>query len=377
MQKTHPVEAARVNTPARIIDANANRAREALRVMEDVARFTLNNAEISEQIKALRHDLRTAIDAMPLERGALLAARDTEGDVGTSISTPQEMARGGIRDVALAAAGRLTESLRSIEEATKTLPGNGTEVKAVESLRYRAYVAEQQIGLALGTGRARQWRLCVILSEIACIHHPWLAVAEQAIKGGADCIQLREKRLHDRDILSRLRTLVELCRPHQVSVIMNDRPDLALLGNADGVHVGQLDLPVPDVRRLVGFQLIVGVSTSNREEAKRAATDGADYVGVGPMFSSMTKEKPVVGPGHLKRFLEDPECARLPHLAISGIRPDNVDTLAALGCKGVAVCSAVCGSSDPAHACRELLATLDEFGPRPPSQEPPQEPATV
>jgi thiamine-phosphate pyrophosphorylase len=351
-----------MSTPARMIDANANRAREALRVMEDVARFTLNNAELSEQLKSLRHDLKGAIDQMPLERGALLASRDTENDVGTTISTSGEMSRSGIRDVAMAAASRLTEALRSIEEAAKTLPGNGTEVKAIESLRYRAYVSEQQLGLSLGTGRARQWRLCVIISEIACIHHPWLAVAEQAIKAGADCLQLREKRVHDRELLGRIRALIDLARPRQVSVIMNDRPDLALLSGADGVHVGQLDLPVPDVRRLVGFQLMVGVSTSNRDEAKRAAADGADYVGVGPMFSSSTKEKPsLVGPAALKRFLEDEQTARLPHLAISGINAENVDTLAALGCRGVAVCSAVCGSSNPARACEQILSVMDSF----------------
>ncbi|MDX2147152.1 MAG: thiamine phosphate synthase [Planctomycetota bacterium] len=350
-----------MSTAARIIDANANRAREALRVLEDMARFGLNSSSMSEEIKTLRHELRGVLDAGGLDRGQMLASRDTLGDVGTEISTPSEHVRGSPRDIALAAAGRLGEALRSIEEAAKSLPGNGAGIsKGIQSLRYRSYVVEQMVALALGTGKARQWRLCVIVSDDVCAHYSWLGVAERAIAGGADCIQLRERKVSDRDLLARLRDLVALARPKNVSVIMNDRPDLAKLGGADGVHVGQTDLPVPEVRQLVGFELLIGVSTSNREEAKLAATQGADYCGVGPMFRSPTKPKDVIsGPGYLRRYLEEPELSRMPHLAISGIRPDNLPELISAGCQGIAVSSTVCGASDPEGVCRQLRTMLE------------------
>src|SRR5690554_984319 len=122
----------------RILDANANRAREALRVLEDVARFALNDAAIAGTLKQVRHDLAAAIAALPAGARDLLAARDTPGDVGTSISTDAEMRRAGIGDVAAAAAKRLQEALRSMEEAAKTLAPSEAP-RRFEALRYRAY----------------------------------------------------------------------------------------------------------------------------------------------------------------------------------------------------------------------------------------------
>src|SRR6186997_2029720 len=108
-----------MSSHARIIDANANRAREALRVMEDAARFALNDSKLTEQLKSLRHDLRAALDLLP--PGILEANRDTPGDVGTTISTSAEMDRHTLLEVVVAAGKRLSESLRSIEEVSKTI----------------------------------------------------------------------------------------------------------------------------------------------------------------------------------------------------------------------------------------------------------------
>lgn len=351
-----------MDTAARILDASFNRAREALRTMEDAARFGLDHADLAGQLKALRHELRVLVERLPLDRGRLVAGRDVEGDVGTGIATLTEQSRAGIREVALAAAARLGESLRSMEEVSKTLvlgAAGSNLPAALEKLRYRAYLAEQQLTLAFGTARTKQWKLCVLLSESACVHSPWEVVVKLAIDGGADCFQLREKSLPDRALLDRARKLVELCRPRHVAVIVNDRPDIALLAGADGVHLGQTDLEVADVRRIVGFELFIGVSASNTGEARRAALEGADYCGVGPMFASETKPKsPISGPEFLQRYLADPACSRLPHMAISGITPANVARLAAVGCKGIAVSSAVCKAEDPTAAARELIDAL-------------------
>jgi len=151
-----------MNPAARIIDANANRAREALRVMEDLARFALNDPALSAELKSLRHDLRAAIDSLAdagLDRATLLAHRDTDHDVGTTITTPAEPRRERLRDLALAAASRLTEALRTIEEAAKlcatdpsALGGASASSATLESLRYRAYTAEQKLALGQGKG---------------------------------------------------------------------------------------------------------------------------------------------------------------------------------------------------------------------------------
>lgn len=336
----------------RILDANANRAREALRVMEDAARFVLDDESLSRQIKRLRHDLADALSALrPLD-----GWRDTPGDVGTSITTEREMDRAGVADVAVAAGKRLSEALRALEEFGKTLGEDGADfAQKVESLRYRGYALEQQLNTALGSGAAKQWKLCVLISEALCPGRDWLGVARAVVGGGADCIQLREKELDAGEMLKRARELVALCRPKGVSVIVNDRPDVALLADADGVHLGQADLPCAEARKLVGRQLIIGVSTSNLIEAKQARAEGADYCGVGPMFPTTTKHKPeIVGPAYLTEYLA---WGKLPHLAIGGINAANIAELVSVGVKGVAVSSAVCGAEDPGAATK-LLADL-------------------
>lgn len=342
----------------RIIDANFNRAREALRVLDDVARFVLGMQQLVSQFKHLRHELHQTLTQSGVDELVRMAARDVSGDVGTEVSTAAEASRSGMRSIAAAAGGRLTEAMRSIEEQLKLL-GKSEGAVAVERLRYRAYVCEQQVLLALGSGKATQWKLCVIVSEEVCIHMPWYQVIEQAISGGADCIQLREKRLGEREFLRRARDLVEICRPRHVASIVNDRADLALLAGVDGLHVGQTDLPAAELRKLIGGNMLLGVSTSTIEEARRAARDGADYTGVGPMFASSTKKKETLsGPEYLREYLADEIASRLPHLAISGIDQQNVRVLAEAGCKGIAVSSAVCKSSDPASAARSLIDAL-------------------
>jgi thiamine-phosphate pyrophosphorylase len=339
----------------RILDANANRAREALRVMEDAARFVLDDERLSRQIKQLRHDLAEALSAV----GTLENWRDTPGDVGTSITTDREMSRAGVFDVAAAAGKRLGEALRSLEEFGKTLPQAACGfAQKIESLRYRGYTLEQQLNAALVSGRARQWNLCVLISESLCPDHDWMRVAEAVVEGGADCIQLREKQLNATELLDRTHQLVALCRPKGVSVIVNDRPDVALLGEADGVHLGQTDLPCAEVRKLVGTQLLIGVSTSNLDQAKQALADGADYCGVGPMFPTTTKHKPVLaGPAYLKEYLA---WNQLPHLAIGGINATNLPELITVGVQGVAVSLAVCAATDAESVTRQMILALDK-----------------
>lgn len=337
----------------RIIDANSNRAREAMRVLEDIARFALNDAALSSAYKSLRHDFQAAIDRIAPDRSALIASRDTPGDIGTAITTTSEHVRSDLHALAGANASRLTEALRSIEEAVKLLPGATST--AFESLRYRAYEADRCLTARLRAHSRKAPKLCVLITETLC-RLPWIQVVERAIDGGADAIQLREKNLESDELLRRARSLARLCDGRGVTCFVNDRPDIALLSGAHGVHVGQTDLPVSAVRELAGSRLIVGVSTGNLIHAERAIADGADLCGVGPMFHTSTKHKPVIaGPEYLREYIE--RCP-LPHLAIGGVTPENVLQLKAVGCRGIAVSSCVCDSREPEAVCADLLAKL-------------------
>ncbi len=343
---------------ARIIDAGINRAREGLRVLEDLARFGLDDPQLSARAKNLRHELARATKALPITTRDLLASRDTPGDVGTQISTVAEGIRTDEDALAAAAAARATEALRSIEEASKLF---GSDGRAFESIRYQVYELERVIRLKLLSPRI-QWRLCVLLTAELCCR-PWQEVARSSIAGGADCLQLREKNLDDRELLARAEELVRISHG-RAAVIINDRPDIALLAGATGVHLGQTDLPTHGVESLARSRLCIGVSCTNLDQARLAVANGAHYLGLGPMFQTQTKDKPqIAGPGLLRSCLEDETVRTLPHLAIGGIGPENIEQLARAGCRGVALCASVCQADDPERICRELLAYLPEINP--------------
>ncbi len=331
---------------ARLLDANANRAREALRVMEDYARFVLNDAMLCEALKGLRHDLAAATAGFMADA---ILHRDTPGDVGTTIKTDSESKRDDLADVVTAAGKRLGEALRAIEEFLKTV--SPPDAASVEALRYRFYEVERRLALTLRrAGRFEDVRLYVLITESLC-RLPWLESAEQALLGGADCLQLREKDLDGAELLRRAQQLVEICRRHGAACIINDRPDIALLSGADGVHLGQQDLPAAAARKLVGREKIVGVSTHNIEQARRAVLDGADYIGVGPFFASTTKPRNfIAGPAYAREVAGS---IRLPAVAIAGITPENVDEVMATGLRAVAVSSAV--------LCAESVRTAVEL----------------
>ena len=176
------------------------------------------------------------------------------------------------------------------------------------------------------------------------------------IEGQVDVIQLRDKRLADGALLERARLLRRLTRSHGPLFIMNDRPDLALLAEADGVHVGQEELSVKDVRALLGGDALIGVSTHDLDQARRAVLDGAGYLGCGPTFPSATKSfSEFPGLDFLRAVGRE---IGLPAFAIGGIDQANVDQVCATGVLRVAVSHSVVETADPAGAVRRLKASL-------------------
>jgi len=224
----------------RIADVNVNRLREALRVIEDYARFALNDGNAASAVKHCRHELQSIVQALGAD--GLLTARDIAGDVGRDLKTPGELRRDSTEDVVRAAFGRVSEAARVLGEFGKIV--SEPAAAAAEALRYRAYELEQRVVLRGKLRRRfRDVRLYVLLTEALC-RGPWLATAEAAIRGGAGCLQLREKVLPDGELLRRARALRELTTSHGVLLAINDRPDIARLARADVVHVGQDDLTV-------------------------------------------------------------------------------------------------------------------------------------
>lgn len=372
-----------MNSALRILDANANRAREALRVLEDCARFAADDQALSAALKALRHDLAAALSLLPMQ--AALQTRDTPGDVGTTNKTAAEFQRPALADVLAANAKRLTEALRSLEECAKLVapakaptssPASGAGAAVLlEQLRYRAYTLEQSLMAcflaASAQERFRRVRLYVLLTESLC-SRSWEAVLDDILAAGsvagetspsasALCIQLREKTLSDAELLRRARIVAEKCHAAGALTIINDRPDIAVLASADGVHVGQGDLPLPAVRRILPPESIVGISTENLEQARAALADGPTYIAVGPMFPTTTKHKPrIAGPAYAAAAAGEIYC---PLVAIGGITPDNLPAVLATGVRTVAVSAAVLRSGDPAATTREMLAVLRRFHP--------------
>ncbi len=270
----------------RILDAAANRAREGLRVIEDWVRFALDDAHLTGHLKQIRHDLATALACIPWEQR--LAARETQADVGTGITTPSEYSREKLSDVLTANFLRLQESLRSLEEFGKIL--NPTVGCMIEQLRYRTYTVQRVLdSTRIGLERLATARLYVLLDGQSSFEQ-FERMAQRLIEAGVDVLQLRDKRLADRELIDRARRLRRLTRDTSTLLVINDRPDLAALTQADGFHVGQEELSVKDARSIVGLDMLIGVSTHSIEQARQAVLDGANYIGVGPTFPSGTKQ---------------------------------------------------------------------------------------
>ena len=341
----------RVDT-LRIIDAAANRAREGLRVVEDFARFSLDDRHLTSLLKTWRHQLAGTLGRVS-ERD-LIASRDTPTDVGTTIQTASEGTRHSPRDVVVANLKRVEEATRTLEEFGKILaPELGSRF---EVLRYEFYTIEKALIVTLSARDLLQGReLYLLVSSEFCPNGSG-PVIHAALAAGAGVIQVREKNMADRELIAYCREIRKATTSAGALFIMNDRPDLAVITDADGVHVGQEEATVREARRIVGPSKLVGVSTHTIEQARQAVLDGADYIGVGPCFATPTKKfSQLAGLEFVRQVAAE---ISLPAYAIGGIGLNNIDDVLSAGAKRVAVSSAICRATDPAAATRDLVAKI-------------------
>lgn len=343
---------------SRILDASANRAREGLRVIEDYVRFALDDPGLTRRLKEIRHRLAQA--ERGLDEQLLLGSRDTPGDVGTHIMTPSERVRENPRAVLAANFKRIAEALRSLEEYCKLV--DVWLAGRYEVLRYDLYTVEKLIMTAVSARRAiGDAKLMVLVGGLTTLGDLTWVVGE-ALAGGADVIQYREKGLPDREVLKRAREVRILTAQARVPLILNDRVDLARLASCDGAHVGQEDLSVRDARRILGATAHIGVSTHDREQLEAAVLSGASYLGVGPVYSSPTKEFAEPELAGLSFVSLASETTALPWFAIGGIDERNVDRVLEAGATRIAVSSAVVRAHSPRRATQRLKARLTGSG---------------
>ncbi|MFH1485512.1 MAG: thiamine phosphate synthase [Chloroflexota bacterium] len=342
------------------MDANENRIAEGLRVLEDVARFVTNDSLLTGRLKGLRHTLRTCI-TLPGD----LSARSVEEDVGAV--SEESTLRGDLVSVVRANARRVEEALRVVEEMGKLHPsesrppqGASLNVEELKNARLALYGLEQELVFRLlRRDKANLVRgLYVIIDSTFCGGRGELEVAKAAIAGGAAVLQLRDKQRSKGESLPIAKGLKDLCSEHNVLFIINDHPDLALAAGADGVHLGQKDLPVEVARRILPMDALVGCSSATAEEAIQAHADGADYVAVGSIFP--TSSKADTRPAGLETLRKVRDAVALPLVAIGGICLDNVGEVMAAGADAVAVISAVVCAEDVEGAAQELSAMMTE-----------------
>ena len=342
----------------RILDASSNRAREGLRVIEDFVRLTLDDPYLTQQLKELRHRLTAAFSCIPDQ--PLLASRETQRDVGTRSSTASEWNRSDLTEVVRANFKRLQESLRSLEEYGKVRDIRFAQ--QLEQLRYESYTLERAIWTTVQSQTRLSGVQLYVLVTSDQTSQGFESTVKAALKGGAQIIQLREKNLPDRIILEQARKIRKWTHDANAIFIMNDRPDIALLAQADGVHIGQDELTVKDTRVVVGPSKLIGVSTHSLVQAQQAVRDGADYIGIGPVFPSKTKAfDNYVG---LSLVREITRSIRLPSFAIGGIDHGNIEQVLKSGASRVAVSAAVCKTETPQDATCSLRETLHVFSNR-------------
>ena len=202
----------------------------------------------------------------------------------------------------------------------------------------------------------KDFRLYAITGEQFHPGRDLIEVMEEAILGGVDIIQLRDKTSAKPELLRKARALRELTNKYKVTFIVNDHIDVAMEVDADGIHLGQDDLPIIEARKIVGNK-IIGISTHALHEAQLAERQGADYIGVGPVFRTATKAD-VVDPVSVSYVREVAQTIKIPFVAIGGIKLHNVDEVIAAGATRICAISEIVGSSDIRGTCAAFLSKL-------------------
>ena len=336
------------NRIAQLIDANLDRAREGLRVMEDWCRFGIKRSDFSIQIKDWRQQLGAH------HHNIYRKARLTSKDPALGVKHPLQKNRSTPEDIFIANSSRVQEALRVLEEFTRLTDPKLSELAT--KIRYGTYEIEIK---ALNTKEFMNKRQILKDCSVYLITSNSQNLKEivfKALEAGVRIVQYREKFLNDNEKVNQAKGLASLCKKYNSLFIVNDRIDVALAIDADGIHLGQEDIPTKIARRILGSEKIIGKSTHCLEHIKDAEEEGCDYIGLGPVFPSETKKKlNPIGIGDLKKGLNK---TLLPAFAIGGINSSNIKQLNPIKNLRIAVSDAIINSKDPFSKTEELIKFL-------------------
>ena len=329
----------------RILDANLDRAREGLRIIEEWCRFGINNQQLAQECKQLRQELAQWHSA------ELRQARDTPSDVGTELSHPQEEKRDSVNSLLQANICRTQEALRVLEEYGKLYQPQMSLI--CKQIRYRVYTLESNLLNSDRLTKLKNSALYLITSPSENL----LSIVDESLKGGVTLVQYRDKEITDDNVLlAQAQQLCQLCHKYNALFIVNDRVDVAMAVDADGVHLGQQDIPIALARQILGSGKIIGRSTTNPDEMQKAIAGGADYIGVGPVYQTPTKPaKAAAGFEYVQYAAAN---SPIPWFAIGGIDLNNLPNVLEAGAQRVAVVRAIMRAEQPALVTRQFFSVL-------------------
>ena len=335
---------------AQIIDANLDRAREGLRVLEDWARFALGRKDLVKTLKNFRQTLGKHHHKIYKE------SRNFTKDECAGLSHPEQFKRTDSNSIISSNAARVQEALRVIEEFTRD---HNQDLSNISSeLRYKIYNLE----IVLLEAQSNDSLLKILIeNNLYCITHDIENLFEKIkdiLEGGVKIIQLRCKEGKDSDNLKFAIKIRKLCNKFGAIFLINDRVDIALACQADGVHLGQNDMDIKSARSILGFSKIIGISASNELDIKKAIQDGCDYLGIGPVFASTNKKDKIpLGIDTLKSLTKD---ISIPWFAIGGIKQENISELRENNIGKVAIITDLINSKKPKEKAIMLINSLTD-----------------
>ncbi len=331
-----------------IIDANLDRAREGLRVLEDWARFGLGENDFVVKIKNFRQILgKNHLEVYKQSRNHI-------EDQCKGLTHQEQIKRRTPEQIISSNSGRIQEALRVIEEFSRL--HNHELSKIASEIRYEIYTLEIDL-LKLSKFKnsqkiLRENDLYIITDQKENL----LEIIEEILQAGVKIIQHRFKTGTDKDHLQEAIQIKNLCKKYNSLFIINDRVDIALASNADGIHLGQDDLDLKTARKLLGYSKIIGISANNKIDISNAIKEDCDYIGIGPVFETETKKnKKPIGIEMIKTLTKDLD---IPWFAIGGIKQNNISLLKYNGFKKIALVSELMNSEDPKEKAIMILKEL-------------------
>ncbi len=331
-----------------IIDANLDRAREGLRVLEDWARFGLGKEKYVEKIK----NFRQVLGKNHLE--VYKESRNHIEDKCKGLSHKEQNNRKTSEQIISSNSARVQEALRVVEEFSRIQ--NHELSKIASEIRYEIYTIEIDL---LSLSRCKDSEEILKENDLYVITDQkdnLLEIIEEILIAGVKIIQYRFKTGTDKDNLQEAIKIKNLCKKYNSLFIINDRLDIALASNADGIHLGKDDLDLKIARKLLGYSKIIGISANNEIDISNALKNGCNYIGIGPVFETETKKnKKPIGIEKIKTLTKD---LNIPWFAIGGIKSKNISYLRRNGLKKVALVSELMNSEDPKEDAIMILKEL-------------------